>query len=172
MTTEADPEAARHAPLPPRWVIRLVWVLHRGLYRVTGGRAGLRRPTETRWGMMRLTTVGRRSGRQRQAVLAYFEDGDDIITMAMNGWGEPEPAWWLNLQAQPDVTVRLPDGPVEVRGRVADPEERPRLWARWAAFNGEENQRSWSARRSHETAVVILERRGTVLGPHRPGLSS
>ncbi len=60
--------------------------------------------------MMRLKTVGRRSGRERHAILGYFEDGPNLITMAMNGWGEPEPAWWLNLQADPDTTVELPEG--------------------------------------------------------------
>ena len=88
--------------------------------------------------MMRLKTVGRRSGRERHAILGYFEDGPNLITMAMNGWGEPEPAWWLNLQADPDTTVELADGPRAVRGRAATPEERPRLWARWAEYDGEE----------------------------------
>ena len=39
--------------------------------------------------MMRLTTVGRRSGQERKAILGYFEDGPNLVTMAMNGWGEP-----------------------------------------------------------------------------------
>ena len=72
---------------------------------------GLRRQTPERWGMMRLTTVGRRSGNERHAILGYFEDGPNLVTMAMNGWGEAEPAWWLNLQANPDTTVELTDGP-------------------------------------------------------------
>jgi deazaflavin-dependent oxidoreductase (nitroreductase family) len=109
--------------------------------------------------MMRLTTIGRRSGKQRQAILGYFEDGPNLITMAMNGWGEPEPAWWLNLQAHPDTTVELTDGPRAVRGRAATADERPRLWARWAEYDGEESLESWAARRSRETAVVILEPR-------------
>jgi deazaflavin-dependent oxidoreductase (nitroreductase family) len=109
--------------------------------------------------MMRLTTVGRRSGQERKAILGYFEDGPNLVTMAMNGWGEPEPAWWLNLQASPETTVELTDGPRAVRGRAATPDERPRLWARWAEYDGEENLASWAARRSRETAVVILEPR-------------
>ena len=80
--------------------------------------------------MMRLTTVGRRSGQKRKAILGYFEDGPNLVTMAMNGWGEPEPAWWLNLQANPDTTVELTSGRREVHGRAATPEERPRLWAK------------------------------------------
>ena len=69
---------------------------------------GLRRQTPEQWGMMRLKTVGRRSGSERHAILGYFEDGPNLVTMAMNGWGEAEPAWWLNLQANPDTTVELP----------------------------------------------------------------
>jgi deazaflavin-dependent oxidoreductase (nitroreductase family) len=107
--------------------------------------------------MMRLRTIGRRSGSERIAFLAYFEDGPNIVTMAMNGWGEPEPAWWLNLQANPDTIVELPGGPRSVRGRAATPEERPRLWARWAAYDGPANLDSWASRLPRETAVVILE---------------
>ena len=109
--------------------------------------------------MMRLTTVGRRSRQERKAILGYFEDGPNLVTMAMNGWGEPEPAWWLNLQASPDTTVELHDGRRAVRGRAATPDERPRLWAKWGEYDGEENLKSWSARRPGETVVVILEPR-------------
>ena len=108
---------------------------------------------------MRLTTIGRRSGSERHAMLGYFEDGPNLVTMAMNGWGDAEPKWWLNLQANPDTTVVLADGPRAVRGRAATPEERPRLWARWGEYDGEEALASWAARRSRETAVVILEPR-------------
>src|SRR4249920_1047270 len=83
----------------------------------TEGRVGLRRPKPDRWGMLRLRSVGRRSGKERIAILGYYEDGPNLITIAMNGWGEAEPAWWLNLQAHPDATVELPDGPRAVRAR-------------------------------------------------------
>jgi deazaflavin-dependent oxidoreductase (nitroreductase family) len=147
------------ASLPPRWFIRGAWVMHRAIYSLTLGRLGLRPATAKTWGMMRLTTVGRRSGQARKAILGYFDDGPNLVTMAMNGWGEPEPAWWLNLQANPDTTVELSDGRRDVHGRAATPEERPRLWARWGEYNGEESLASWSARRPGETAVVILEPR-------------
>jgi deazaflavin-dependent oxidoreductase (nitroreductase family) len=152
---DATNPAAPTAWLPPRWFVRLAWVAHRALYAVTGGRFGLRKPTAERWGMMRLRTIGRRSGSPRIAILGYFEDGSDLVTMAMNGWGEPEPAWWLNLQAQPDTTVELVDGPRAVRARAATPDERPRLWGRWAEFD--QKLDAYASRRSNETAVVILE---------------
>ncbi len=108
--------------------------------------------------MMRLRSVGRRSGTPRSAILGYFEDGPDLVTMAMNGWGESEPAWWLNLQAQPDTTVLLDDGARAVRARAASGDERARLWARWAEYNEHpEHLDAYAVRRPHETAVVILE---------------
>ena len=72
--------------------------------------------------------------------------------MAMNGWGEGEPAWWLNLQAHPDARVELADGSRLVR--AAHGEERYRLWERWGAMD--KNLDADAARRSSETAIVIL----------------
>jgi F420H(2)-dependent quinone reductase len=163
MSTGADAprlvkmESSRPASLPPRWFIRLFWVVQRAVYSFTGGRFGLRTATADHQGMMRLRTVGRRTGEERKAILAYFEDGPDLVTMAMNGWADPEPAWWLNLQAQPDVTVDLPGGSRAVRARAADKDERPRLWAMWATYDKDLD--AFAARRSRETAVVILSPR-------------
>ena len=159
MTThDATPRKA--ASLPPRWFIRAFWAVHRALYSLTGGRFGLRPASQKTWGMMRLHTIGRRSGKERVAILGFYEDGANLVTMAMNGWGEPEPAWWLNLQASPDTLVELPGGRRRaVHGRAATPDERPRLWARWATYDGEESLNSWASRRPRETAVVILEPR-------------
>jgi F420H(2)-dependent quinone reductase len=152
----AEKEGA--APLPPRIVVRAAWVLHRALLRFSGGRIGLTRPKPgDKFGMLRLTTLGRRSGQPRVAIVGYLEDGPNLVTLAMNGWAEAEPAWWLNLQAQPDTTVRLKDGPRAVRARAATGEERDRLWARWGELS--DNYDAWAAKRSGQTAVVVLEPR-------------
>ena len=153
----APPSRERSAGLPPRWFIRTFWAVQRALYSVTGGRLGLRTATAERWGMMRLHTIGRRTGKRRTAILGYFEDGRDLVTMAMNGWADAEPAWWLNLQAQPDVTVDLPGGSRAVHAHAANPAERARLWSRWAAYDKDLD--AFAARRSRETAVVILSPR-------------
>jgi deazaflavin-dependent oxidoreductase (nitroreductase family) len=145
-------------PLPPRWFIKLAWQFHRAYFRVTGGRRGLWKPGPGKWGTMRLTTVGRKSGKTRNVILGYFEDGPNLVTLAMNGWGSPEPAWWLNLQAQPDTTIELKDGRRDVRGRKAVGDERERLWARWREYDGD-NLDGWATRRAGETAVVVLEPR-------------
>ena len=145
--------------LPPRWFMRSFWAVQRAVYSITGGRLGLRRATDDRWGMMRLRTVGRRTGHERTAILGYFEDGADLVTMATNGWADAEPAWWLNLQAHPDTLVDLPGGTCAVHAHAADEDERPRLWARWAEYDKGFDLDALAARRSFETAVVILSPR-------------
>jgi deazaflavin-dependent oxidoreductase (nitroreductase family) len=141
--------------LPPRWFIRLFWSAHRGLYGITPGRVGLWRPRGNRWGTLRLTTTGRRTGRKHSVIVAYLADGPNLTTMAMNGWADGEPAWWLNLQAHPDASVDLVDGPRQVRARAAEGDERSRLWARWRKVNTRLD--TYAALRSSETVVVILE---------------
>ncbi|GGR89123.1 nitroreductase [Micromonospora fulviviridis] len=153
----SDENQAGKPRLPPRWFIRLAWSVHRGLYRVFGGRVGLWRPRANRWGTLRLSTTGRRTGRQRSVIIAYLEDGPNLISLAMNGWGEGEPAWWLNLRTHPDAAVDLVDGRRLVRGRAATGDERSRLWARWREIDA--NLDAYAALRSSETAVVVLEPR-------------
>jgi deazaflavin-dependent oxidoreductase (nitroreductase family) len=148
---------AKPARVPPRRFVRSFWSAHRGFYRLSGGRWGLWRPKPGRWGAMRLTTIGRRSGEERSVILGYFEDGPNLVTMAMNGWSSGEPAWWLNLQAHPEARVDLKGGGRAVRGRAAAGEERARLWARWQEID--KNLDAYAALRSTETAVVVLEPR-------------
>ncbi|MFJ9117507.1 nitroreductase/quinone reductase family protein [Streptomyces sp. NPDC102394] len=145
---------ARKPWLPPRWFIRLAWSTHRGLYRAFGGRFALWRPRADGWGALRLTTTGRRTGRQRGVIIGYFEDGPNLVSLAMNGWGAGEPAWWLNLRAHPDASVDLVDGRRLVSAHAAAGDERSRLWARWREID--KNLDAYAARRPHETAVVVL----------------
>ena len=131
------------------------WHVHLFVVRATRGRVGLWRPKPSGWGVLRLATVGRRTGRPRAVLVGYIEDGDDLVTMAMNGWGEAEPAWWLNLQAHPDVTVQTRDGVRSMRAHRAEGAERERLWERWASID--KNLDAYAARRPDETAVVVLQ---------------
>jgi F420H(2)-dependent quinone reductase len=161
---DAPPAAPRggRAWLPPRWFIVLFWHGHRALVRATHGRSGLWPPKPDGYGALWLTTTGRRTGQPRQVLVGYFEDGDNLVTMAMNGWGAAEPAWWLNLQADHDATVQTRDGVRRVRARRAQGAERDRLWARWAEID--KNLDAYAARRPTETAVVILEPSATLPG--------
>src|SRR5688572_7360231 len=163
LTADRSPGAEAPKPwLPPRWFIRFAWAVHRAIYRFTGGRRGLRVPTPGRFGMMRVATVGRRSGRERAVILGYYEDGPNLVTLAMNGWGAGEPAWWLNLRAKPDTSVTLKNGTSPFRARAARGEERQRLWDGFGAYAGWGVDIDAYARlRSTKTTVVVLE-------PHEP----
>jgi deazaflavin-dependent oxidoreductase (nitroreductase family) len=151
--------AGGKARLPPRWFVVTAWHVHRRIVRASGGRKGLWPPRPGKWGALRLTTKGRRSGKPRGVILGYFEDGQNLVSMAMNGWGTSEPAWWLNLQARPEAVVELAGGiRREVLGRAAVGGERERLWQRWRELN--QNLDGYAARRPTETAVIVLEPRG------------
>jgi len=144
----------------PALVIRTIWMTHRALYRVSGGRVGLRTATSSRWGMLRLRTIGRRSGQERIAIVGFIEDGPNLVTPAMNGWLEPEPAWWLNLQANPNATVELPDGTTrQVMARRAAGEERRRLWQALVDLATSAFTEASAEMRSVETAIVVFEPR-------------
>jgi F420H(2)-dependent quinone reductase len=151
-------EATKPSPQVPRWIVRTIWIGHRAAFRLTGGRFGLRTAEDTRWGMLRLRSIGRRSGRERIAIVGFIEDGPNLVTPAMNGWADPEPAWWLNLQANPDATVELPDGSSRaVRARAAVGDERERLWRRFVGLGSAAFSDASAALRSRETAIVVLE---------------
>lgn len=158
MGAHRAPQAGRSPRVPPRWFVLTAWRVHRALYRVSGGRF-LWTPSNKRgWGALRLTTTGRRSGQERSVILGYLEDGPNLVTLAMNGWGEGHPAWWLNLADQPDAVVRLTGQPARpVRGREAVGAERDRLWRLWSAVDG--NLDGYVTSRSTPTPVVVLEPR-------------
>lgn len=158
---------AQHAPAKterpvPRPLIKTFWAIHRAIVRVSGGRLGLQQPERgAKFGMLRLHTVGRRSGHSRVAMVGYFEDGPNLVTLAMNGWGKGEPAWWLNLQANPAATVELPDGRHEVQARAASGPERERLWATFDDYPGwGSDLGALAAHRPGETAIVVIEPKG------------
>ena len=90
--------------------------------------------------------------------------------MAMNGWADGEPAWWLNLQAHPDASVDLADGSRAVRARAAEGDERARLWARWRDMGDDVD--AYATLRSGETAVVILEPLPEAPAPTPPRVQS
>jgi deazaflavin-dependent oxidoreductase (nitroreductase family) len=154
--------ATRPPKLPPPWFIHVAWRVHRALYRLSGGRFLWTPANKRGWGALRLTTRGRRSGKERSVILGYLEDGPDLVVLAMNGWDDGHPAWWRNLEAAPDAVVRLTrQDPRPVHARLADGNERERLWQRWLAIEPEID--AYAARRSIETPVVLFEPRSSAV---------
>lgn len=151
------------AKLPPVWFKHGFWRVHRALYRLSGGRFLWTTTSKRGWGALHLTAIGRTSGKERGVILGYLEDGPNLVVLAMNGWDEGDPDWWLNVEAHPDVTVRTPGhDPLPMHARRAVGEERDRLWQRWASVDVDLD--AYAARRSAEAVVVIFEPRPAVAG--------
>jgi len=112
------------------------------------------------FGYLRLKTTGRRSGQERVAILGYAEDGENLVTLAMNGWAEADPAWWRNLLANPDAIVELKGGTVRaVHAREAIGDDRDRLWNVITGYTGYGDLDGFAGTRGVHTPVVVLEPR-------------
>jgi deazaflavin-dependent oxidoreductase (nitroreductase family) len=103
-----------------------------------------------------LTTTGRKSGEPRDNALIYGRNGDDLLVVASKGGSDTPPAWYLNLQADPQAEVQVRDERFAVRARDAGPDEKPGLWAEmlthWPQYE------EYQAKSSRDIPVVILER--------------
>jgi deazaflavin-dependent oxidoreductase (nitroreductase family) len=115
--------AVRHTP--GSYVIGPYLLLHQRVYRWSGGAVG--RHVGGRPALL-LHTVGRKTSQPRTTALVYARDGDDLVVVASYGGAPGHPAWLLNLQAQPDVQVQIGRTTRPARARVAEGEERERLW--------------------------------------------
>jgi F420H(2)-dependent quinone reductase len=135
-----------------RSATRWLGALHRLLYRASGGRIGGRL-----WDLrvVLLTTTGRRTGKQRTVPLCSLRDGDDVVVIASYGGLAQPPAWWLNLEANPQA--ELQDGRTRrpVAARNAGPAARERLWAEITARAP--GYLAYEQRTTREIPVVILQ---------------
>ncbi len=136
----------------PRIVALTVTGLHKTLYRLTGGRVGARMgPMD----ILVLTTTGRKSGAPRSTPLAYFRDGANFVLVASDGGADSNPAWYLNLQSKPEVTVLLGQTQQRMRAATAAPADRARLWA--MIVRQSPNFAGYEKQTSREIPVVILQ---------------
>ena len=103
-----------------------------------------------------LTTRGRRSGAERLNPLIYGRHGDDYLVVASKGGSDAPPAWYLNLQADPEVEVQVLGDRFHARARTASSEERAALWTtmtrEWPAYD------QYQTKTTREIPIVILER--------------
>ncbi len=141
--------------IPPRWLFRLGWAVHRAMFAATGGRLGTARPSGGRIGTLFLVTTGWKSGQPRRNGVYYVEDGANLVVVASNAGAATDPAWWRNLQSQPLAEVHLGAQRRSVRGRLATPEERARLWRHLVAAH--RSYADYAAAVEREIPVVILE---------------
>ena len=102
-----------------------------------------------------LTTIGKKTGEQRQAAVIYGVEGNQHVIIASKGGSDSPPAWFVNLQANPRADIQVKDKKLSVIMRVTSGEERVRLWKKMAAiFPAYEEYRQKTTR---EIPVVVLE---------------
>ena len=128
----------------------------RAVIRLSGGR--LRTSDRSALPTLLLTHTGRTSGKERRTPLLFLRDGDRLVVAGSN-WGQADdPQWARNLIANPQASVQVGRNRWEVTARVAEGEERARLWDRlrelWPAYD------NYAERSGRNIKVFVLEPRG------------
>lgn len=129
--------------------------VHQWLYEVSDGRIGTNlggRP------MLLLRTVGRKTREPRTAALLWVPDGDAWAVIASKGGAPQHPGWYHNLIATPDVEIQVGRERIPVRARVAEGEQRARIWARADEVN-QGQYTVYQSRTKRPIPVIVLERR-------------
>jgi len=137
--------------MPSRLAARLFTRGHIFWYRASGGLIG------SRFGkipMLLLSTTGRKSGRPWTTPLSYLRDGADLVVVASFGGSPTHPAWYLNLQAQPEALVQVGPRRMRVIAETATGSDRARLWPKVVEmYSGYEG---YQKRTSREIPLVLL----------------
>jgi len=100
---------------------------------------------------------GARTGTEYTAPLVYTRDGDGYVVIASKGGAPEDPQWFRNLVANPDVTVEVGTETIPVRARVAEGDERARLFR--AQADAMPNFDDYAKATTREIPVVVLEPR-------------
>lgn len=133
---------------PSEWVAD-----HTRVYLETGGEKG------HHWNgvpTLLLTVTGRKTGQKRMTALIYGRDGEDYVIVASKGGAPDHPQWFLNLQANPDVELQVGPETFAATARVADDEERARLWPELAKIWPDYD--NYQAKTDRQIPLVILTR--------------
>ena len=105
-----------------------------------------------------LTTTGHKSGKERTTPLIYGRSGDDVLLVASDGGAPEPPAWFKNLEADPEVGVQILGDKFDARARTATAEEKPAMWAEmvshWPHYD------RYQEMTEREIPVIVLERTG------------
>ena len=125
-----------------------------GLYRRSGGRFGAKLAGAP---VCLLTTIGRKSGEPRTMPLLYLRDGDDIVIVASKGGFSSHPQWYLNLLANPDVTIEIGKQKLPMTAVVADSATKAALWPRLVAMYADYD--SYQERTERDIPVIVCSPR-------------
>lgn len=103
-----------------------------------------------------LTTTGRKSGKSLTLPLIYRPTGNGgYCVIASKGGAPAHPAWYLNLEANPAVDVQVAADSFKARARVAEGEERERLWQLLVDYYAPYTD--YQAKTARQIPVVVLD---------------
>ena len=140
-----------YAPSPSEFVTD-----HVRRYEASGGADGGTMPNGS--GVVVLTTRGRKTGKLRKSPLVRVSDGERYVVIASMGGAPQHPAWYLNLVADPSVTLQDGDSVLAMQARIAAGDERSRLWE--LAVEQWPDYAEYQRKTSREIPVIVLERNG------------
>jgi len=94
-----------------------------------------------------LTTTGRKTGEPRVSPLLYLRDGDRVILVASQGGAAKNPMWYLNLKANPKVSVQIKNEVLDLTARDATEAERAEYWPKLVEmYSSFDDYQSWTDR--------------------------
>ena len=139
--------------MPSDLAFKAMNAIHRSLLAITGGRAGW---TALNMPVLELTTTGRQTGRSRTVMLTSpVQEGTTLVVVASRGGDDKAPAWFLNLQDNPEVGVALQGKPTQpMHARVADTAERARLWPLVVADH--QNYADYQTKTTRKMPIFVL----------------
>ncbi len=132
-------------------MFRLIRDISVFLYRLTGGKVGGRMQGLS---VLLLRTTGRKTGQERTTPLGYFTENGNYVITASNAGRAKHPAWFLNLRANPQVTIEVQGRQIEARAEVAAPERRNALWSQLISLSPA--YANYARKTAREIPLVIL----------------
>lgn len=134
------------------WIIKTYWRTHKWLYQKSGGRIGA---NVFGTPVLLLFTIGRKTSKKRANLLMYIPKGDAYVVAASNAGAPQHPAWWLNLQANPNAQIQVGSKVIPAIARESEGKERERLWEEFVLADG--GYQVYEDRTTRRIPVVVLE---------------
>lgn len=131
--------------------IRIASRLNAAVYRLSKGRLMAKAGGLP---LLLLTTTGARSGKERTTPLSYLDDDGTFVVIASYAGQPRHPAWYHNLQANPEATVQIGERSIPVTASLVEGERRDRFWQQ--AVAGYRGYEGYAAKTDREIPIVAL----------------
>jgi deazaflavin-dependent oxidoreductase (nitroreductase family) len=138
-----------------RKILKVANSAHVALYRISRGKFGNKIANLP---VLMITTFGRKSGKPYTNPVVYIEDGHDYLVSTSAGGMDWHPGWYLNLKSRPEARIEIGDKAFNVQSKIAESEERTRLYEKFKAASS--NFMKYENGTSREIPVIRLELKG------------